>query len=224
MPATTALADCQRLVTAVSEAGGAVPDALGNILAAAALLKAHSAPPDPAGAIVDAAVHGQLTEKSLDAMLLDYATAVAANTHRGELRQRSETLFTEQFHRSLRDGCCDAILDSLRPSYDTAAEAIAAARNVIPADQPAEEFLRSAKPVAVGVWQKLDGHIAALDAVGRVAASFGPRTGNFPLIAEYALGDGFRLDDRALWCCNGPNLVADSAAFIRGTGTHRASP
>jgi hypothetical protein len=68
---------------------------------------------------VDAALSGQLTQKSLDALLLDYAAAVAANNHRGELRQRSERLFTEAFHRALRnDGCAEEILSSLRPTFD----------------------------------------------------------------------------------------------------------
>ena len=69
----------------------------------------------------------------------------------------------------------------------------------------------------------LDGHLAGLDRIGAIGAAFGPRTGNFPLIDEYTLGDGFRLEDRALFCTNGPNLEADSAAFRR-PGTHRTSP
>ena len=48
--------------------------------------------------------------KALNALLLDYATVTAANNHRDELRQRSEKLFTEQFHRSLRGGCAEEIL------------------------------------------------------------------------------------------------------------------
>jgi hypothetical protein len=45
-------------------------------------------------------------------------------------------------------------------------------------------------------------------------------------INGHSLGPGraFRVHDAAIFCCNGPNLEADSAAFLRGTGTHRASP
>jgi hypothetical protein len=63
MTATGSLTDCARLVTAVQEAGGRAPKPLTNILAGAALLKDHSAPGDPAKAIVNAAVVGQLTEQ-----------------------------------------------------------------------------------------------------------------------------------------------------------------
>jgi hypothetical protein len=223
MVATSSLTDCQRFADAVLAAGGRVPKPLTNILAAADLLARSAAPSDPAGRIVEAPVAGTLTEKRLDAMLAEYATTQLASSTRGELRQRSERMFTEAFHRALADGA-DQLLTSLRPVFDEHAEAIAQARNLIPADQPAEQFLRSgAKPAAVTAWQQLDGHLAAINAVGAVAASFGPRTGNFPLIEEYALGHGFRLEDRAIFCANGPNLEADSATF-RGTGTHRASP
>ena len=75
MPPTTALADCARLIAAVQEAGGRAPKPLANILAAAHLLADHSAPSDPARAIVAAAVRGELTEKKLDGLLGDYAAA-----------------------------------------------------------------------------------------------------------------------------------------------------
>jgi hypothetical protein len=225
MTPTTALSDCQRLVTAVSEAGGTVPDALTNLLAGAALLDAQGTTRDPAKAIVAAAQSGQLTEKSLDALLLDYATAVAANNHRGELRQRSERLFTEAWHKALHAGCCDTVLDSLRPLFDKAAEAIAAARDVIPPDTPAETFLRTAQPAAIKLWQQLDGHLAIVNAIGVLAAQFGCRTAAlFPQITEYPLGDNFRIDDRALMCCDSPNLEADSAVFRRPDQGHRTSP
>ena len=154
----------------------------------------------------------------------EYATAQLASSTRGELRQRSEKLSTEAFHKALHDGGCDAIRDSLRPSYDTAAEAISKARELIPADTPAEQFLRTAKPAAVTAWQGLDTHLATIDTIGRIAAQFGPRIGNFPQIEEYALGDGFRLDDRAIWCTDGPNLELDSAVFRRPDQGHRTSP
>ena len=119
MSLTTAVSDCQRLITAVQDARGRAPKPLSNLLAGAALLAAQGTTRDPAKAIVDAALSGQLTQKSLDALLLDYAAAVAANNHRGELRQRSERLFTEAFHRALRnDGCAEEILSSLRPTFD----------------------------------------------------------------------------------------------------------
>jgi hypothetical protein len=84
--------------------------------------------------------------------------------------------------------------------------------------------VRTAKPAAVTAWQGLDTHLATIDTIGRIAAQFGPRTGNFPQIEEYALGDGFRLDARAIWCTDGPNLELDSAVFRRPDQGHRTSP
>ena len=97
---------------------------------AAALLSAQSAPSDPARRIVAAAVAGQPDQKGSTRCSSTTPTAVAANNHRGDLRQRSETHFTEQFHRSLRDGAADQLLDSLRPAFEGHAEAIAAAMAV----------------------------------------------------------------------------------------------
>jgi len=102
-------------------------------LSGAALLNAHSATSDPAKAIADAAVAGQLDEKRLAALITEAAQRQLVANYREELRARSERMFVEQFHRSLlKNGRADAILDSLHPSFDTAAEAIAAARDVIP--------------------------------------------------------------------------------------------
>jgi len=105
----------------------------GGGLSGAALLNAHSATSDPAKAIADAAVAGQLDEKRLAALITEAAQRQLVANYRQELRARSERMFVEQFHRSLlKNGRADAILDSLHPSFDTAAEAIAAARDVIP--------------------------------------------------------------------------------------------
>jgi len=223
MTPTTSLSDCRRLVDAVQEAGGRVPGVLTNLLAGAALLAAQGTTTDPAKAIVAAALSGQLTEKRLDAMLLDYATATAANAYRGELRQRSERLFCQAVHKALADGAADQLLDSLRPQFDKAAAAIVAARDAIPPDTPAEQFLRTAKPAAISCWQQLDSHLAIVNAIGVLAAQFGSHTGLFPQITEFALGENFRLDDRAIWATDG-QLESDSAVFGRPDQGHRTSP
>ena len=43
------------------------------------------------------------------------------------------------------------------------------------------------------------------------------------MIEKYALGDGFGLDDRAIFCCDG-ELVTDSQPFGRPDRGHRDSP
>ena len=127
------------------------------------------------------------------------------------------------FHQALDDGAADEILDSLRPAFDTAGEAIAGARDLIPAEQPAEQFLHTAEPAALAAWQSLDGHLAVINAIAAIASAFGPRLGKFPLITEYAGGDGFRLNDRAIFCCAG-ELESDSRPFGLPDRGHRTSP
>ena len=111
---------------------------------------------------------------------------IRSRTSRRYVTLRTTLFFVAAFHTALKDGAADEILDSLRSSFDTAAEAISKARELIPADTPAEQFLRTTKPAAVTAWQGLDTHLATIDTIGRIAAQFGPRTGDFPVINEYA--------------------------------------
>jgi hypothetical protein len=73
------------------------------------------------------------------------------------------------------------------------------------------------------MWQRLDTHLGVIEAIGRIAAQFGPRTGDFPAVSEYALADNYRLDDRAVMATGG-RLEADSAIFRRPDQGHRTSP
>ena len=223
MPATRSLTDCERLATAVQEVGGRIPKTLAGILSGAALLNAHSgAATDPARHIVEAAAAGELTADKLDKMLAEAAQQQQQITYRAELRRNSEHHFVGVFHRALEAGAADAILDSLRPAFERHAQAVAEARTLIPPGS-IDSFLASATPEAVTAWQQLNAHVSALEKIGRIAAAFGPRTGMFPQIVEYTLGDGFRLDDRAIMCTNG-NLPVDSSGFQSPDQGHLSSP
>jgi hypothetical protein len=83
--------------------------------------------------------------------------------------------------------------------------------------------MRTAKPQALSAFQALDGHLGVIEAIGLIAAQFGCRTCGFPQVTEYALGDNYKLDDRAIMATNG-QLVADSAVFRRPDQGHRTSP
>ena len=48
------------------------------------------------------------------------------------------------------------------------------------------------------------------------------KLGNFPQVTEFALGDGYKLEDRALFATAG-DLETDSS-FFRKPGSHRNSP
>ena len=224
MPATTSLRDCSALVAATQEAGGEAPESLTNILAGASLLEAHSAVSDPARAIVAASVDGTLTAEKLDGLITEAAHTQMVDTYLGELRQRSERMFVEQFHKALRNGACDELLGTLRPIWDEHAAAVAEARSLgLNAESSIEHILESAEPGLVKCWQQLPGHLAKLNQIAIVARQFGPRVGNFPMVREFTnAADNYKLEDSAIWCAAG-NLEADSAAFRR-PGTRRQSP
>ena len=96
--------------------------------------------------IVDAAADGTLAADRITDLIAEAARAQSIATYTGELRQRTERLFVGAFYEALQDGAADEILDSLRPAFDTAAEAIAQARDLIPVETAAEAFLHSASP------------------------------------------------------------------------------
>jgi hypothetical protein len=224
MPATSSIADCQRFAGLIRQAGGRVPDVLGHILAGADLMARHSASSDPARAIVDAAVAGELDEKRLTGLIEKAAHAQMVADYTGDARQRIEPLMVAAFHIALKNSACNEILDSLRPSWDHHAEAIAAARAVLNPESTPEHILASGEPAVITAWQGLNSHLKVIGAIAGIASQFGCRTAIFPQITEYPLGDGFRLDDRAVMCCDGPSLAADSAPFGRPDNGHRTSP
>jgi hypothetical protein len=218
------LTDAQRLVAAVTEAGGRVPDALERLLAAAELLMAPSAVDDPVAPILARALDGKLDAKVLDTMVATAAAQQNVADYRSELRGRAERVVAQRFHKALgQGGCADLILGSLRGRFDAAAEKIAVARSLINPESSAEHVIASGQPELVEAWRTLDDHLAVLGAIGSIAAQFGARpSARFPLITEHP-GDNYKTDDVALFCGSG-GLETDSAPFLRQQGRHRQSP
>ena len=188
-----------------------------DVLIAPALVQA------PEKAIVEAARNGELTPDTLADLIAEAARQQSVATYCADMKRNCERPLVAAFHKALQSGAADLVLDSLRPAFDKAVAAIETARDLIPTDQPAEQFMHSAKPAALSAWQKLDGHLAVITAIGAIAARFGCRTARFRLIEEYTLADNFRLDDRPLFCCDG-ELEADSRPFGRPDSGHRTSP
>ena len=77
---------------------------------------------------MDAAADGILTADRITDLIAEAARAQSIATYLGDLKWRAERLFVAAFHQAIDDGAADEILDSLRPQFHEAAEAIAAAK------------------------------------------------------------------------------------------------
>ena len=165
-----------------------------------------------------------LTAERLDELITEAARQQMRASYAGDLKRRIAPLLVAAVHQALDDGAADEILDSLRPSFDEHAEQISRARAMINPESSIEHVLASGTPELITAWQQLDGHLAVINAIAAIASRFGPRNGHFPLITEYAGADNFRLEDRAIFCTDGPGLEADSAVFKRPDQGHRTSP
>jgi hypothetical protein len=220
----TDIRDCQRFAKAVCAAGGTVPDALGHLLSSYELLSAPVATARADEAIMDAALAGTLTAEVLARLAPKAAAAEAVNNYLRSLAQNCAHTLVGQFHRELENGAADAILTSLRPSFDKHAKAIGEARELIDPRASADQILAAGQPGTIAVWQGLDAHIRAVTAIAAVASQFGCRpAATFPMLAEYPQGSTYQVDDRGLMCADG-DLVRDSAAFGRPDAGHRSSP
>jgi hypothetical protein len=91
MAPTTDIRDCQKFASAITAAGGTVPDVLGHLLSAYQLLASPACAQRPESDILTHALDGTLDQKTLDRLLPAAATAAMANTYRGELARQSET-------------------------------------------------------------------------------------------------------------------------------------
>jgi hypothetical protein len=224
MAPTTSFADCQKLAAAVQSLGGAVPDQLGHLLQAYDLLSSPVAAQRPDDAILTAALDGSLTAEKLAKLAPAAATAAMTTAYLRDLARDSEHVLLGAWHRAMKAGAADAVLDSLRPNFDKHARAIEHARMLINPESSAEQILAVGEPALVKAWQELDGHLRVIQKIAAIAAQFGCRpAAQFSQIVEYPLAENARIDDRALATTNG-ELVRDSSLFGRPDQGHRTSP
>jgi hypothetical protein len=213
--------DAQKIASATSALGGTVPAPLQHLLSAYELLAHSPAAQAPETAILDAVLDG-----SLDAAKLKKLAPVAAaedNTAAflKRLSQDRANFLVAQWHRLIKAGCGDELLDSLRPNFTKHAEAIEHAKTLFNAESTAEMVIELGEPEVIDAWKGLDVHLTVVSRICMVAKQFGIN-GEFSQVVEYSLGDNFRIDDRALACGTG-DLVSDSAVFMRPDGPHRRS-
>lgn len=184
---------------------------------------------DPAHTIVDAAIAGTLTQKKLDDLLAKAAAQVQANQYRQEFRLRADINFGKRFHDTLIEGAADAILESLRPQFDTTADQISTALDHVDLHNTPQRLLTvTATPDEQAAWGRLPELVRQIDRLAAIAAAFGPR-GNLAVIDDLTTRDSLLhnslswCDDRALMCCAG-DLVTASNAFRAANPNWQNSP
>ena len=190
MPPTSQLYDCQRFATAVTSAGGELPNSLGHLLRGYEVLTAPASQEDPGNAILDAAAAGDLDEKLLAKLLPAASAAEAANQFRQALASRAERM-RSRWYRLLKDGAADEVLTSLRPAFNRHAAAIAKAKSAgINSESTLEHIVASAgSSDLVESWNALGAHVRAITQIAAVAAEFGSRPGAMlPQIREFTPG------------------------------------
>lgn len=222
---SASLPTVHRFVAAVERAGGTVPPPIQALLNAADRIATPRPVQDLVSQVIDELVSGETDDARLEALLEKGAKQQGIDAFRGDAARRAESVLIQRLHVKFETGCADTLLDSLRGKFDKAAEQIALAHSLIPAEAPLEQFLATATPKAIKAWQELPASIATVDQIAGLAAAFGWRQTNalFPMLVPYSLGDGTALDDRALWATDG-NPVADSAQFARPDRGGRESP
>lgn len=181
MAPATAFSDCVRFAASLTAIGGSLPKRLQGLLSGWEVLNAPAGAARQDDPIVDAALAGNLTPAKLAELLPAAAAAAQANEYRAGLGRSIEHTLTGEWHRQLKAGGADAVLDSLRDRFNEHAEAIEAARGLINPDSTAEHVIESGQPELVTAWKQLPTHIEAVSRIGRVAAQFGSQsTAAFP--------------------------------------------
>lgn len=231
LPQSTRMHDAQSLIWAVEGLNVAVPQQLSNLCKNYDILTQPAGSQDPARAIVDAAIAGELTEGKIDELCTAAAAQTAVAEYRSTLARKSERLFLKRFHDALNEGEGDAILDGLRPTFDEAADKLRQALDVVDTSATDEALVTSASTKELNAWRSLPDLLHRLNQVAAIAASFGINSSTFPLIdnprdRDITLKGNTRpLDDRAVMCAAN-DIHAGTAIFANPhpVGDVRTSP
>jgi hypothetical protein len=218
------------LVAAVESLKVAPPTRLTNLVRAYEVITTSVQITDPAAAIVDAAVAGELTTAKLDKMCASAVAYKAAVEYRSTLAQRADRPCTKRFAALLAEGDADAILDGLRPAFDDAATRLAAVREMVDPSSSAEALATTATPEQLQAWRTLPDILTLLERISRVATTFGV-LGRFPLVDDprREIGSirshGYGLRDEAILCVEGDlDQVSQVFAQPHPVGDVRTSP
>lgn len=190
------------------------------------LAKTAAASSDPTSDLVKAVAAGQLRGKELDKQIAQAAAAIQVQEFRRGLQGRVEPAVIRQFVAALDEGAADAIIDSLREPFDSAAAELAACAEVVnPSDDP-ETFLASATAQQIKAWQAIDEHIETLTKISSAVTHFGPHSTSFPLSeipGNISSGTGF-INNNGVMCVDPQWGLERGCQLFLNHGTHRNSP
>jgi hypothetical protein len=176
------LSDIERLFVSIRACGVEPPPVLLSVLQARERIAAAPEPVDPLRQLVEAALGGD--DVSLDEVLREHAINTLVANSRNGLLQRTEAALLAEFGRRLESGGADDVLDSVRPAFGKAADALRAAIDTI-SSYPTniEAFVNSASAKQLHAFQSIGSLIRVLDRAAGVAAYFGP-VGPFPVVED----------------------------------------
>ncbi|WP_328410327.1 hypothetical protein [Nocardia sp. NBC_00403] len=169
---------CRRLADAVTQVGGTVPAELQQIIASLDAVAAWSPTPPPN--VESAIASGKFTAKNA-AALLDAALS-APSVESGAVRRVAEQQLALKFRQAVRGSAGDAIIEGLRPAFETASAGVRAAANAgLTVDTTADQVLEMGAE-AVAAWQDIVEHRRVLDAIHEQVISALAATHEFDVI------------------------------------------
>ena len=176
--------------------------------------------------ILDKALAGELDAKAVDLMLAAAATQQQIAEFRRDLRRIAEPAVVRRFHKALKDGCADEVLDSLRrPVFDEAAQGLARAKAAgINAESDPAHILSTGNSDTAAAWQDLPKHLAVVSRIGMITgiSAVGRRRNSRRSASTPAPRTSGSKIPR---CCAAPGIWSPSAMFARPDPIgHRTSP
>ncbi|WP_078326251.1 hypothetical protein [Mycobacteroides salmoniphilum] len=225
-PHAARIALVRNLRDEVAELGGTLPQKITNLLDSQSIIVGQGAADLGGGVdeVLNAAESGSLTADKADELLKSAAARQQLSQFRIELARKSTPAVMARVGRALVNGGADEIIDSLRPAFDEAVSTLDECLALVDLSTDYDTFVNEASPDQLLAFQRLRG---AAEASGRILAfvckKFGPRSLEFPVIAEITGGEiGYEfsvIPDAALWTTD-PSFGA--GGLISEARGHRA--
>ncbi|MCV7428061.1 hypothetical protein [Mycobacterium montefiorense] len=215
------------LLKDIAECGVKPPKTLTDLVDAYDDLAQASGVSDPMAALVRVVATGQVRGQELDEQISAAAAAVHVQEFRRGLQQRVEPAVMQQFVEALDEGgCADAVIDSLRPQFDEAAQKLTACAELVTPGADPETFLASATSEQIQSWQSIDEHVATLTKISSAVSHFGPHSTSFPLSevpGNTGAHAGF-VNNNGVMCVDPQWSLVHGCELFSGYGSHRNSP